>query len=99
MPVAQNGNGRDHNKRAGSLWLAGGGFKGGYVHGETDDGGVEVVSDRFSVPDLLATTLHQLGIDHSRLTYRHAGRDESATDDVVTGARIHPEIIQTPLHV
>jgi hypothetical protein len=95
MPVSQGGTGRDHNKRAGSLWLAGGGFKGGYVHGSTDDVGYTVVEKRFSVPDLFATMLHQLGLDHRRLTYPHAGRDESATDDVVTNAHVHPEIVDS----
>ena len=93
LPVSQNATGRDHNKHAGSLWIAGGGFKGGCVHGETDDFGYAVTKDRFSVPDLFATLLHQLGIDHERLTYRHAGREESVTDGPVTGARVHREVV------
>jgi len=99
MPVAQNSKGRDHNKRAGSLWIAGGGFKGGYIYGETDPVGYTVARDRFSVPDMFATVFHQLGLDHRRLRYQHAGRYESSTDDVVTGARIHSELVDTPLMV
>ena len=97
MPVAQNKNGRDHNKRAGCLFLAGGGFKGGLTYGATDDVGYTATENPFSVPDMFATIMHQMGIDHSRLVYKHAGRFESATDDVVTGAKVHPEIINSPL--
>ena len=64
MPVAQSGNGRDHNKRAGTLWLAGGGFKRGCIYGKTDEVGYTAVENSFSVPDLFATILHQLGLDH-----------------------------------
>jgi len=76
--------GRDHHPNAFSLWLAGGGVKPGYVHGRTDDFGYNVVENPVHVHDLQATILHLLGIDHERLTYRHAGRDFRLTD--VTGS-------------
>jgi hypothetical protein len=72
--------GRDHHPHAFSLWMAGGGVKGGYVHGQTDDFGYNVVENPVHVHDLQATTLHLLGIDHELLTYRHAGRDFRLTD-------------------
>src|SRR5262245_5281194 len=93
LPVSQNGKGRDHNRNAFSLILAGGGFKAGHVHGATDDVGYRSVKDRVSVPDLHATILHQLGLDHEKLTYRHHGSDESLTDSRVTRARVIPEIL------
>jgi hypothetical protein len=62
------------------MWLAGGGVKGGHVHGATDEFGFRAVADRFHVHDLHATILHLLGLDHERLTYRHAGRDFRLTD-------------------
>ena len=79
--------------RNGSLLLAGGGFKRGHVHGATDEVGYEAVEDRMSVPDLHATILHQLGIGHDQLTYRHAGRDETLTDSVVTDAQVVHSIL------
>jgi hypothetical protein len=96
LPVSQNGSGRDHNRNAFSLLVAGGGFKPGHVHGATDDVGYKSVEGRVSVNDLHATILHQLGLDHDRLTYRHHGRDETLTDSVVTEARVVSEIIDTP---
>lgn len=72
--------GRDHHPNAFSLWMAGGGVKGGHVHGATDDFGFHVARDPVHVHDLQATILHLLGIDHERLTYRHAGRDYRLTD-------------------
>lgn len=93
LPVSQNGSGRDHNRNAFSLLLAGGGFKAGHVHGATDDVGYRSVEGRVSVPDLHATLLHQLGLDHERLTYRHHGSDESLTDARVTRARVVEELL------
>jgi hypothetical protein len=93
LPVSQNGKGRDHNRNAFSLILAGGGFKAGHVHGATDDVGYKSVEGRVSVSDLHATILHQLGLDHNRLTFRHHGRDETLTDSVVSNARVVEEII------
>lgn len=78
-PFAQ-GNGRDHNPYGFSLWLAGGGMKGGMTHGATDEFGYHVVEKKSTVYDLWATVLHQLGIDHERLTYRYSGRDMRLTD-------------------
>ena len=72
--------GRDHNPYGFSVWLAGGGIKGGTVHGATDEFGFGAVEKRTSVHDLHATMLHCLGFDHERLTYRHAGRDFRLTD-------------------
>jgi uncharacterized protein (DUF1501 family) len=80
----RNGNdnpGRDHNSRAGCLWLAGGGVKGGTVYGATDEFGAAVVRDKVHVHDLHATILHLLGFDHTRLTYRYNGRDFRLTDN------------------
>ncbi len=72
--------GRDHNHYGFSVWLAGGGIKGGTVHGATDDLGFKAVEDRTSVHDLHATMLHLLGFNHEHLTYRYAGRDFRLTD-------------------
>ena len=72
--------GRDHHPRAFSMWVAGGGFKRGYVHGETDELGYNVASNPVDVHDLHATVLHQMGIDHTKLTYRFQGRDFRLTD-------------------
>lgn len=75
-----DGHGRDHFGACYSLWAAGGGFKGGTVHGETDDFSYKIVKDPVGVHDMQATILHQLGIDHERLTYRYQGRDFRLTD-------------------
>ncbi len=72
--------GRDHHPNAFSGWIAGGGAKGGHVHGRTDDFGYNVVEDHVHVHDLQATLLHLLGLNHEQLTYRHAGRDYRLTD-------------------
>ncbi len=74
------GKGRDHNHTGFSVWLAGGGVKGGYAHGATDQFGFTAVENKVAVPDLHATILHLLGFDHTKLTYRHAGRDFRLTD-------------------
>jgi hypothetical protein len=73
-------NGRDHNHYGFSMWLAGGGVRGGYVHGATDEFGFAAVEDRVHVHDLHATILHLLGFNHERFTYRYAGRDFRLTD-------------------
>ena len=93
LPVSQNGKGRDHNRNAFSLILAGGGVKAGHVHGATDDVGYRSVEGRVTVADLHATILHQLGLDHTRLTYPHAGSAESLTDARVTQARVVRELL------
>ena len=69
------------------MWMAGGGIKGGQTYGATDDFGYHAVEKRVSIPDLHATVLHLLGFDHTRLTYRHSGRDYRLTD--VAGEVIH----------
>ncbi|MBI5767902.1 MAG: DUF1501 domain-containing protein [Verrucomicrobia bacterium] len=72
--------GRDHNHHGYTMWLAGGGTRGGHIHGATDDFGFKAIKDRVHVYDLQATVLHLLGLDHERLTFRHAGRDFRLTD-------------------
>jgi len=99
LPVSQNGSGRDHNRNAFSLIAAGGGFKAGHVHGATDEVGYRSVEHRVTVPDLHATILHQLGLDHDRLTYRHHGSDETLTDARVTRARVVAEILERPVRI
>ena len=79
-PVSEAGDGRDHNPYGFTMWLAGGGVKGGVNYGATDELGFQAVEDRVSVHDLHATILNQLGFDHERLTYRYAGRDFRLTD-------------------
>ena len=85
VEVAQPGTGnnrlgRDHNHWGFSVWLAGGGVKGGQVYGATDEFGYKAVENRVHIHDLHATMLHLLGFDHEKLTYRHAGRDFRLTD-------------------
>ena len=80
-------NGRDHNHYGFTTWLAGGGVRGGYVHGETDDFGFAAVKDKVHVHDLHATMLHLLGFDHEELTYRYSGRDFRLTD-------VHGKVIE-----
>ena len=77
---AGNLNGRDHNHHGFSMWMAGGGVRGGYVHGATDEFGFKAVEKPVHVHDLHATILALLGLDHERLTFRHAGRDFRLTD-------------------
>ncbi|MFM8222011.1 MAG: DUF1501 domain-containing protein, partial [Planctomycetaceae bacterium] len=79
-PTAEGSKGRDHNNLGFSMWLAGGGVKGGYVHGATDDIGFTAFDKKIHVHDLHATLLHLLGIDHTKLTYRYSGRDFRLTD-------------------
>lgn len=79
-PTREGKNGRGHHRDCFSIWLAGGGFKGGHVHGATDEIGKYPIEKPVEVHDLHATILHQLGIDHERLTFRHAGRDFRLTD-------------------
>jgi hypothetical protein len=87
-PYAENnGTGRDHNPSGFTVWLAGGGFKAGYAHGATDEFGHYAVENKVHMHDLHATLLHQLGLNHERLTFRHAGRDYRLTD--VYGEVVH----------
>src|SRR6185295_17972664 len=92
LPVSQGKDGRDHNRHGFSLWLAGGGFKKGYVHGATDEFGYESVEKVVNVHDFHATLLAALGLDHQKLVYPHDGRDASLTDADVTKAQIVPEL-------
>nr|MBA2304182.1 DUF1501 domain-containing protein [Acidobacteriota bacterium] len=94
-PVAEvggggNGAGRDHNPFAFTMWLAGGGIKGGTIYGKTDDFGFKVAENPVHVHDLHATILHLLGIDHTKLTYRYSGRDFRLTD---VAGRVVKEIL------
>ena len=79
-PHGQGGDGRDHNHKGYTTWMAGGGVKGGFSYGATDDYGYEAVEGRMHIHDWHATILHLLGLDHEKLTYRHAGRDFRLTD-------------------
>lgn len=72
--------GRDHHPYGFSVWLAGGGIRGGQAYGATDDFGYRAITDRTQTADLHATILHQLGLDHERLTFSHNSRDERLTD-------------------
>jgi len=79
-PHAEGQDGRDHNVKAFTMWMAGGGVKGGFSHGSSDDYGYEAMDGKVSVHDWHATILHLMGMDHEKLTYRHAGRDFRLTD-------------------
>jgi hypothetical protein len=79
-PTAQGDDGRDHNPHGYTMWLAGGGVKAGFSYGATDDYGYYSIQDKIHLHDLHATILHLLGLDHTRLTYRHAGRNFRLTD-------------------
>jgi hypothetical protein len=86
-PDTAKSDGRDHNANGYSMWLAGGGVKGGFKYGATDELGYEAVEGRVHLHDMHATILHLLGLDHTRLTYRYAGRDFRLTD--VHGRVVH----------
>jgi uncharacterized protein (DUF1501 family) len=87
---SQGSTGRDHNPKGFTIWMAGGGIKGGIHHGATDEFGYKAVEDKVHVNDLHATLLHLLGLDHEKLTYRHNGRDYRLTD---LGGRVINEIL------
>jgi uncharacterized protein (DUF1501 family) len=90
-PMVQGGNdGRDHHPKAFTMWLAGGGMKRGYVHGESDEFGFNAARDPVHVHDLHATILQLLGFDHTKLTYRFQGRDFRLTD-------VHGEVVKALL--
>jgi hypothetical protein len=80
LPTNQGSVGRDHNPRGFTMWLAGGGIKGGMMYGATDEFGYAAVENRVSLPDLHATCLHLLGLDHKKLTFHHMSRDMRLTD-------------------
>lgn len=79
-PAAQGNDGRNHNNKGYTTWMAGGGVKGGFSYGETDEHGYEAVSNKCHIHDWHATILHLLGLEHEQLTYRYAGRDFRLTD-------------------
>lgn len=89
-PMAQGSDGRDHNPYGFTVWLAGGGIKGGTIYGATDDYGYHAVENKVEIHDLHATMLYLLGVDHKRLTYRFSGRDMRLTD-------VHGEVISAIL--
>jgi len=86
-PTAQGDNGREHHPFGFTMWMAGGGIKGGMVHGATDDFGWHAVQNKVHVHDLHATILHLMGFDHEKLTYRYSGRDYRLTD-------VHGHVVQ-----
>jgi hypothetical protein len=90
-PHKQGGSGRDHHPFGFTMWMAGGGIKGGTSYGETDEVGYHAAIDRTSIHDVHATILHLMGIDHERLIYRFSGRDFRLTD--VAGKVIHKVIV------
>jgi Protein of unknown function (DUF1501) len=96
LPTTQNGDGRDHNRNAFTIWFAGGGFKKGCIYGETDEFGYKSVVDRVGVPDMIATVLNQMGLDHRRLQYPHGGRMETPSDVTVTGAKVVLGVLSKP---
>ena len=89
-PTTENGSGRDHNHYGFTMWMAGGGVKGGMTYGETDEFGFRAAEKPVHIHDLHATILHLLGLDHTKLTYRYAGRDFRLTD--VAGHVLHETI-------
>jgi hypothetical protein len=93
LPISQGKDGRDHNRHAFSLWVAGGGFKRGLVYGATDDFGYASVENVIPVCDFHATLLHTLGLDHRALTFKHEGRATSLTDPDVTDAKVVKELL------
>ncbi len=90
-PMSESGVGRDHNPWGFTVWLAGGGVKGGMTHGSTDEIGLYAVEDRVHVHDLHATILHCLGIDHKKLTLLHQGREERAT---INGGKVVTRVLK-----
>ena len=76
----QGGRGRDHNATGFTMWMAGGGVKGGTIVGATDEIGLKTIDERAHINDIHATILHLMGLDHTRLTFLHGGRDERLTD-------------------
>ena len=91
LPVVQGSDGRDHNPYGFSFWMAGGGIRGGTVHGATDDFGYAAVQDKVTMADFHATVLHLLGLDHKKVTFDYDGRAESLTG--VEPARVIQEIL------
>jgi hypothetical protein len=89
-PVSENGKGRDHNPTAFSMWMAGGGVKGGQALGQTDEIGFKTVGERYHPRDIHATILHLLGLDQMKLTFLHNGRNERLTD---FGGRVIEQLI------
>jgi len=89
-PMSEKGNGRDHNPTGFTMWMAGGGVKGGQAIGETDDLGLHATVDRLHVHDLHASILHLMGVDNMQLTYKHKGRPERPT---VNEGKFFPKIV------
>jgi uncharacterized protein (DUF1501 family) len=79
-PTAEGNNGREHHPFGFTMWMAGGGVKGGLAYGNTDEFGWHAVENKVHVHDLHATILHLMGLDHTKLTYRYSGRDYRLTD-------------------
>jgi len=90
-PVAEKKDGRDHNPYGFTIWMAGGGVRGGMTYGSTDEFGFYAVENKLTVHDLHATILHQLGLNHKELTYHYGGRDFRPTD--VHGEVVHDVLV------
>ncbi|MEE3373247.1 MAG: DUF1501 domain-containing protein [Planctomycetota bacterium] len=99
LPTTQQGTGRDHNRNAFTIWFAGGGFHRGLIYGETDPFGYRSVVNRVSVPDMIATVVHQLGLDHRRVQYPYGGRQETPADVTVTGAEVVADLVNNRVYV
>lgn len=89
-PFAQGSDGRDHNQYGFSMWMAGGGIKGGTIYGATDEFGYKAVENKAEIHDLHATMLYLMGMDHEKVTYRFSGRDMRLTD-------VHGVVLQSVL--
>ena len=98
LPTTQQGTGRDHNRNAFTIWFAGGGFRRGLIYGETDPFGYRSIVNRVSVPDMIATVVHQLGLDHRRVQYPYGGRRETPADVTVTGAEVVPDLVSNQVY-
>jgi hypothetical protein len=98
-PMAEGRKGRDHNPYGFTIWMAGGGVKPGMVYGATDEYGYFAVENKVTIHDLHATMLHLLGVDHTRLIYRHQGSDETLTDARIGEAQVVAELLQKPVAI
>ena len=93
LPTSEGGTGRGHNPHGFTLLMAGGGLKGGYVHGATAPFAYAATEERVGVPDLMATLLHQLGLDHNRLKFNVHGINETLTDARVNNATVVRDLL------
>jgi hypothetical protein len=94
--VTKTNYGRDHHPRCFTMWMAGGGARGGAVYGETDDFSYNIVKDPVHIHDMNATILHCLGIDHKRFLFLHNGAPETPTDVLISGASVVTPLMKSP---